>query len=241
MSYGQAAVRRSKSINKKGGQPRREFISSKKLNTNNPASVRRLSSDDPNQQDEATSQDTPSTYSLPKPPPRYESPSMPSFDRAFRDTSSSRFPTPPTPPMMRSSEYFSTDQQQSMSVVSSVGGTTGTHDDSDYNESGVELSFQPEDDVSTIGFSVAEVSEAPSGAEPDGYKSDDNIYRNPKGRDPSPLKPTPSTKSRKGSTGRQQNRVALTTVDEQSNDTESRSTPITSAESQKEKIDENCD
>ena len=87
--------------------------------------------------------------------------------------------------------------------------------------SGVDLTFTPEDDVSTIGYSV--VSEAQSGKDPEGYKSDDALlYSPPSDRDPSPLKPTTSKKkSKKKKTEVQsEKREVLTTVDEHSQDTE---------------------
>lgn len=101
--------------------------------------------------------------------------------------------------------------------------------DSDCDESGVELTFEPEDDISTLECSVAA-----SGKEPDGYKSDD-LYSPPTGPggSNSALKSRSSKKlrdsSRQPASGRQGNNPPLDPVVEHSNsEMESLSAPKTS-------------
>jgi len=104
------------------------------------------------------------------------------------------------------------------------------------SESGVELSFEPEDDISTLGCSVTNVP-MPLGEEPDGYKSDD-IYSTPAAPErlsSSLTKPRhkeevrSSRKARKkrnkNASSRKENVLALAPVEEQSTDIESQSTP----------------
>jgi len=101
--------------------------------------------------------------------------------------------------------------------------------DSDCDESGVELTFEPEDDISTLGCSVAA-----SGKEPDGYKSDDlyNPRTGPGGLS-SALRSKPSKKlrnnSRQPASRGQGNNPPLDPVVEHSNpEMESLSAPKTS-------------
>ncbi len=99
------------------------------------------------------SKDTFSSYTLPQPPPNHSpSSSSPQPMKSFADA--------PYPPNL-SCKIHMEDTQSGIQ-------RTATDDDS---SSYVELSFQPDDDVSSIGFSA--IPGDKSGKEPDGFKYDD--------------------------------------------------------------------
>jgi len=210
VSYGQAAALRSQSTSQQGFTTTR---ASREFTTPNFSPSDRFS-EDPNKQSETTDS---SAYSLPSAAPIYSSSVSTNFNNSF---------VPPPQPTM-GNEYFS-DQVQSdyTSVVSSVGGTTGTHDDESYDVSGVDLSFEPDDDVSqlTMNISVTQGKKE----DPDGHYSDDTLLYNtdkPKVAATKPKKKKPVVQPEKSK--------PLTTVEEQSQDTDSQpqssSSPVTSS------------
>jgi len=176
-------------------------------------------SNNKNKQGGTASQDN-TAYSLPEPPPIYSS-SSPSPLTLNKPTVDMSFPPPPPPMNLNSNDRLPKFQPYT---------ATEPVDDSDGDDSGVEISFQPEDDVSTLGCSIMT-----STKEPDGYKSDD-IYSPPvipDGSSSALARPKSSKKSRKNwrqqASSRRENRLALAPVDEQSFDTEPPSAPKTTS------------
>ena len=246
ISFGQAAVRRSNSIEKdrfitKVSRVVPSLGSSRYIS---PFLAGGISADDPNNHD--VSAET-SAYSLPQPPPiRANSDGSGSHDIPFMQRHCSPLATTQS---VSSSDHFdsayhsghfdSVAQQcqqyqrrksgeigplessadDFVSATSSVGGTRNSYDDTTVGDvSGVDLTFTPEDDVSTIGYSV--VSEAQSGKDPEGHKSDDALlYSPPSDIDPSTSKEK-SKKKKKASEVQSEKRELLTTVDEHSQDIE---------------------
>jgi hypothetical protein len=100
-----------------------------------------------------SSKSTFSTYTLPQPPPTYSPSSSPPQPM-------NSFANAPYPPNL-SYKIHTEDTQSGIQQ-------TATDDDS---SSYIELSFQPDDDVSSIGFSA--IPGDKFGKEPDGYKYDD--------------------------------------------------------------------
>ncbi|KAL7439328.1 hypothetical protein ACHAXH_006676 [Discostella pseudostelligera] len=102
---------------------------------------------------DASSKDTYSTYTIPQAPPTYSpSSSPPQPTRSLAEG-----PYPPPPSVMMHVDDAPSEIRQNP-----------TDDDSNTY---VELSFQPDDDVSSIGFSA--IPGDKFGKEPDGYKYDD--------------------------------------------------------------------
>jgi len=194
-----------------------------------------------NRQEETSLEDDDSSYSLPKPPPIYaSSPSSlnnemttqasevgssfpPSLDdiraateASYIPTMESSFPpvpppTPPPPPHMRKPPPSNNDPPQynpyGTSFSNSIDGTCSDE------ESGVELSFTPEDDISTLECSVM----TSGGKEPDGYKSDDAYNPPPDGSSkPGGRSSKKSRNSWRNASNRKENRsLALAPVEEQ--------------------------
>ena len=164
-----------------------------------------------NDQSGLSSKGAHSPYSLPKPPPTTwsSSSSSPAADMPLMDTSLKKpfidvyHPSPP--PVERKYQPYAPEQ---------------ISDDESAAESGVELSFQPEDDISTLGESIM----SHLAKEPDGYKSDDiHMYKNPpanlKGSSSALTRSTPTTKLRKTKpSSRHGNHAVLAPVKENSDD-----------------------
>lgn len=202
------------------------------------------------------------TYSLPKPAPTYSSSPSLSLSRPFMETS-----YPPPHPPMTSSDVSSEMQSYAVTEPSddalnrafmetsdpppcppaassnvpsepqSYTTADRSRDDSDDDDSGVELSFRPvhDDDMSSLGCSL--MSKDVTRREPDGFKSDD-IYSTPdipEGTSSPPSRHKSSTKTRKnrrqqqGSSRNENHLLALDPVEESSVETETLKSPKTSS------------
>jgi hypothetical protein len=143
------------------------------------------------------------------------------LNRPFMETS-----YPPPKPPLAASDMLSDQNAHTISG-------TGRVDDSEDDESGVELSFQPEDDddMSSLGCSL--MTKDFSGKEPDGYKSDD-VYttadvagdvRSASSQPRSGVKKAKKKRRQQRSERKENHLLALEPVEESSVETESLKSP----------------
>ena len=155
-----------------------------------------------------------STYSLPEPAPVYESSSQSPLDTASFPENAANKRAPPPPPLKPEFKPYADAREESES-----------------EQSGVQLAFSPEESISSLECSVATSRTprppfvAPAPAEPDGYKSDDAYTPKVLPATGTSARSRPSKKSRRKprqqASLRKANRPApLASVQERSVDTE---------------------